>query len=448
MTPRSRSAHDIVVIGAGAAGLAAARDLSQQGRSVVILEARGRIGGRIHTIHDPQWPVPVELGAEFIHGEAEDTLGIARAAGLAVNLLPDTHLMSRHGTFANVADFWRAIEKIGRDISRKLARAKARDFSLGDYLARASLDSDTRQMLVDFVEGYHAAHLDRISAKVMAQGDEEANEDGGSDKQFRIANGYDAVIRWLRTGLDPERCFVRLNTVATDVSWKKGEVTVRCRSGTGADVDPVRAKSLIVAVPHAVLRAGAIRFVPDIPTMQRSLDRLEAGQVFKIALRFREAFWFEDGFVAKRLQKGPEQPAELNFVHAHAAAVPTWWTMLPARVAMITGWSGGPRAETLLAKNELAQVDIALQSLSEAVGVPRRLVDEQLESWMRHDWQADPFSRAAYTYPAVGGTSAQQALARPVEGTIAFAGEYTDAEQTGTVAGAIASGRRAAKAIL
>ena len=446
--PKRAAPVDAVVIGAGAAGLAAARDLSQAGKSVVVLEARGRTGGRIRTLHDPQWPIPVELGAEFIHGEAEDTLRIARAAGLAVDRLPDDHLLSRGGRFSNVAEYWASIEKIGKDISRRLARAKAPDFSLGEYLEHADLHGDARQMLIDFVEGYHAAHLDRVSASVMAEGDEETSEGGGSDRQFRISRGYDGIIRWLRAGLDPDRVQVRLNAVVTDVSWKRGSVSVRGRTGAGAELEPVRAKAAVVALPHAVLRAGALHFTPDVTGVQRALERLEAGQVFKLVMRFREAFWFEDGFVRERMVKGPDKPGELNFVHAHHAAVPTWWTALPARVPVITGWAGGPRAEALLAKSELAQVNIGLQALSEAIGVPRRVVDEQLEAWQIHDWQADPFSRAAYTYPAVGGMAAQHSLAKPVEGTIVFAGEYTDAEQTGTVAGAIASGRRAAKAIL
>jgi monoamine oxidase len=112
---------------------------------------------------------------------------------------------------------------------------------------------------------------------------------------------------------------------------------------------------------------------------------------------------------------------------------------------MITGWAGGPQAELLLNEAEQARVEISLDALSKVFATPRRVIDDLLDGWWMHDWRADPFSRGAYVYVGVGGSAAQKALAKPVEDTLFFAGEATDAEQTGTVAGAIASGRRAAR---
>src|SRR5690349_14905164 len=95
--PRDRKHTDVLVLGAGAAGLAAARDLSHAGLRVTVVEARARVGGRILTVHDPRAPVPLELGAEFVHGEAPETLEIAQAAGLAVIELPGTHELASSG---------------------------------------------------------------------------------------------------------------------------------------------------------------------------------------------------------------------------------------------------------------------------------------------------------------------------------------------------------------
>jgi monoamine oxidase len=147
-------------------------------------------------------------------------------------------------------------------------------------------------------------------------------------------------------------------------------------------------------------------------------------------------------------RNGSRDSFELNFLHVPDARVPTWWTPRPAQIPAITGWAGGPRAEELLNEDESTQVGRALDTLSAALGVQRRYLDDQFEGYSFHDWRSDPWSQSAYTYVGVGGTTAQKALARPVKGTLFFAGEATDPDQTGTVAGALASGRRAAKQLL
>lgn len=438
---------DAVVIGAGAAGLAAARDLSAQGLELVVLEARGRIGGRIHTVHETAVPAPIELGAEFVHGQAEDTLGIVRAAGLTAIELPDQHRYLRGGRLEGVADFWDTMGAVMRDMLRKAKRSKQGDMTAAEYLERASLPAEKRRMVADFIEGYHAALLSRVSVRSIAAGSAEVREPG-ADTQFRIVEGYGRVVEWLRSGLAPGRSEVRLGWSATDLAWSRGDVTVSCRSATGRELPELKARSAIVAVPHAVLRAGGLRFLPAPESIERALPRLEAGQVFKIVLRFRQAFWEDTTFVTARLRPVPRHPEGLNFVHAPSAAVPTWWTTLPARAPVLTGWAGGSRAAALLDESELSRVDHALDALAEAFRVPRARLDEQLQGWHMHDWRADPFSRAAYTYAGVGGAGAQRALARPVANTLFVAGEATSADETGTVAGAIASGRRAARAVL
>jgi monoamine oxidase len=151
----------------------------------------------------------------------------------------------------------------------------------------------------------------------------------------------------------------------------------------------------------------------------------------KIVFRFRERFW------------NPER----NFVHA-SGAVPTWWTTAPVRAPLLTAWAGGHAADALLAQGAESTVETALQSMSETFSTSRGTIDDLLAATYTHDWQADPFSRGAYSYAAVGGSGAHAALARPVQSTLFFAGEATNGEETGTVAGAIESGRRAAKEVL
>ena len=295
---------DALVIGAGAAGLAAARELSQTGLRAIVVEARDRIGGRMWTLHDRNSPLPIERGAEFVHGQAPSTFAIIRAANLIVNELPDVHYQSRKGNLLPVSDFWGKMGEVRKDIARKLRRTST-DLSVSDYLERAQLSSADRSMFTNFVQGYHAAPIDKISARSLAAGDEETNGQA-ENKQFRIPSGYDDVVHWLRAGFDPERVEVRLNTVATELRWKRGKVVLRCASRGGAELTPFHAPAAIVTIPHALLKAKTLPIYPELKERERAAECLQIGQVFKIVLRFRKAFW----------------PDDLNFVHAERADVP------------------------------------------------------------------------------------------------------------------------------
>jgi monoamine oxidase len=439
----SRKTVDVLVLGAGAAGLAAARDLSQEGLRVTVIEARPRIGGRVLTVHDPRAPVPLELGAEFVHGEARETLEVAAAAGLAVIELPDTHENASGGRLTPMGDFWETMERMNHDLARRVAQ-RGKDFPISEYLESSRLPPKQRGLMEDFVNGFYAAHAERISAKSLA------GESGAEGKQFRIGNGGDAVMRWLRDGLNPERTAVRLSTIAELVRWRKKSVTVECRGGDGVAQTSLSARAVVVTLPHAVLKAGALRFDPAVPAKERALARLETGHIFKIVLRFREAFWEKGEFLQERRgsSHATSDGAAINFIHSHGIELPTWWTTAPVRSPILTGWVGGVAAETLLAEEPLSRLERSLVALSEVLAVPRRELEEQLDAWVSHDWRADPFARGAYSYIAVNGIGAPRALGRPVEGTLFFAGEATNGDQIGTVAGALASGRRAAREVL
>ncbi len=443
----SKKLVDVLVLGAGAAGLAAARDLSQAGLRVTVVEARPRIGGRILTLHDPRSPVPLELGAEFVHGEAPETFAVARAAGLALVELPDVHELVSSGRFKAMGDFWEIVNRMNKDLARRIA-ARGKDFPISEYLDSGRVPAPGRGMLRDFVEGFYAAIPERLSAKSLAEEAEDEEEDSMEGKQFRVLNGNDALMKWLRDGLDPDRTEVRLSTVADSIEWKRGAVSVTCRGGDRTTAIALSARAALVTLPLAVLKSGTIRFRPELPAKQRALQGIETGQIFKIVLRFREAFWEESEFLKERRVKGSNPGAGMNFLHAHGAEVPTWWTSLPVRSPVLTGWVGGLTAEQLLAEEPQLRLERSLVALSDILAVPRRELEEQLDAWASHDWRADPFARGAYSYIGVGGTGAPRALARPVEETLFFAGEATNGEQIGTVAGALASGHRAARELL
>jgi monoamine oxidase len=432
---------DVIVIGGGVAGLAAARALSHRGRSVLLIEARARLGGRVLTVHDRAWPVPVELGAEFVHGEAEDTRRAAAAAAARVVELPDVHLWARDGRLRPMERAWDDVGPVLRAASRR-----RRDVSFSEVLAHSRASKAARETARLYVEGYVAALPDRVSARWLAQG-----ADGvAHQRQYRLEAGYHQVVEWLRSGLDPERDEVRLATIATAVEWSRGRVRVQLRSLAGPPLPAVEARAAIVTLPVGVLKAmpptaGALEFRPAVPGLAAILAQLEMSPVRRLLLRFREAFWDRPGFLEARLPEGAKRMARtMTFLHHSQGPFPTWWTAAPRRVPVITAWAGGPQA-LALGHDEARVVDRALHGLSLALRLARARLDEGLEGWATHDWQADPFSRGAYSFIAVGGVNAPRRLSRPVAGTLFFAGEATSEDEPGTVSGAIASGLAAAE---
>jgi monoamine oxidase len=308
--------------------------------------------------------------------------------------------------------------------------------------AQKSIDARTRELARTFVEGYHAAQIERMSTFALRSADSEQSEEDAGMRQFRIVNGQDALIEWLRSGLDPDRTDLRLGTAVTDIAWSAGAVTLNCKpSSSSSKPFTIRARAVVITIPIGVWKApreqdGAIRFDPALPDKERAVEKLEAGHVVKIAFRFRERFWSSDK------NDGP------NFLHTSDRFIPTWWTSAPIRSPILTAWAGGHGADALLAEGKEAMLDRVLDSMSRAWNVPRRRIDSLLAGSYMHDWQSDPWSRCAYSYAGVGGSNAHAALGKPVKKTLFFAGEATSGDQTGTVAGAIDSGFRAAKELL
>ena len=427
---------DVLIIGAGAAGLAAARDLARAGRNVVLLEARNRIGGRIHTIREKGWPLPVELGAEFVHGRPPETWDIIRGAGLAPCDVSDSHHWLEDGTLRRLDDFWSEVEAIlGR-----LDKVEPEDMTFTEFLDRFCTDASprARQLSFAFVEGFDAADPSRVSARSLAQ-EQQASEEIDEEQMFRLIGGYDRVPQELLNGCDHQHLTLRLEENVTEVRWTPGQVRAVAASGTFS------ARTALITLPLGVLKAGAVRFLPDLPEKRRAADQLEMGPVMKVVLRFDEAFW-----ETERLPTVPRGQSlrEACFLHARGPLVFTWWTLLPVRAAVWVGWSGGPSAAALSHRPGTDTLDAALSSLGQFLGVPKAALAGRLESWHIHDWQADPLSRGAYSYTLVGGTDAHRALAHPVQDTLFFAGEATHEGQSGTVAGALASGARAAREVL
>jgi monoamine oxidase len=424
---------DVIVLGAGAAGLMAAHDLIRAGASVLVLEARDRVGGRIHTIHDDAGPLPIELGAEFIHGRAAPTWGLVREAKLLAYDVPENHWLVERGRPRQTGEeFWRRLDKVMKGVRRL-----RRDVSFAQYLKTVRTSRQEKDLARMFVEGFDAAHLDRISAKSLAAEEGQIGEDA---TQFRLLGGYSMLLNHLTTA--DVAGALRLGTVVTNIRWRRGRVELLDERS-----NRFTARVAVVTLPVALLSSdGPTRFDPEIPIKRRAAEQLGAGPVVKAVLRFREPFWEDRKLPA--LPRG-ESMKDMSFVHWPGGAFPTWWTTLPLRTPVLTAWAGGPKADALLGLGERGVIGAALHTLSKITGVSRRKLSSMLESPRAYDWQRDPLSRGAYSYVKVGGAGARAALARPVERTLFFAGEATDTSgEAGTVAGALASGRRAAREVM
>lgn len=428
---------DAIVIGAGAAGLAAARELGSAGLSVTVIEARPRIGGRIATRHDPDWPVPVELGPEFIHGRAEETLALVRAARLSAVRLNDVHWKRTASGWRPLRDFWVSADRVTRRLPNS-----GEDETVEAYLASRKMSARDRGLLLSLVEGYDASPADRVGVHSIST----RGKDPGNHDQFRILRGYDGVAARLALECDPSRVSIRLRTVVREVAWRRGSVTV---SGG----EQFRARVAVLTPPIGVWKAppgsrGAIRFDPEIPGKRAALAKMGMGAVVRFVMRFREPFWLRSPATLRGEGPRGETPP-FGFLHAPPGApFPVWWSAEPVEAPVLVAWAGGPAADALrgLSAPELARR--AADSIADLFSESRRRVHNALEAYHGHDWQSDPFSRGAYAYLGVGGVEARAAFARPVERTLYFAGEALDAEQPGTVAGAIASGKKAARTIL
>lgn len=440
---------DIAIIGAGAAGLAAAADLTRAGRRVIVLEARDRIGGRIHTIREGSVPMPLELGAEFIHGRPEELLQIVRSARLLAYDVEGEHWQLEGRTLRNDQDVEGELEQI----MSRLEELGPADLSFADFLKKCCDDPKLqrqREMAIAFVEGFDAAPADRISAQALARAEQSSGQEGAL-QSLRLIDGYDRVIQHLRDGIDAGHGSVRLRTVVSSIEWRPGRVAVHSHGPAGEPRETIHARGAIITIPVSVLSAaagleGAIRFEPDLLEKRRSAGRLEMGSVVKILIQFSSAFW-----EVQSLGTLPEGRRLDRMAFLHSARIPfaTWWSFFPVRSNILVGWAGGPSAGPLIGRTQDDILRQAIQTLSKMLGLAEDEIESKVQKFWACDWQSDPFSRGAYSYVPVGAVDAAESLGKPVENTLFFAGEATDAQTFGgTVDSAIATGRRAARELL
>lgn len=434
----STKRFDVVVVGAGAAGLAAAAELGKHGCSVALLEARDRIGGRILTRHEPHLPVPLELGAEFVHGKAHATSQWIAERNTELIDAPRQRWILRAGKLRPGDNLFPELKARLRGIRRPRQDLPFRDFVEG--VAASHLPRRIKEFALMLVEGYDAADATRIST--LGTLDEWCGESAADAATFRPQRGYASLLHALAGALDPRHVHIRLSTIVREVRWKRGKVTIVATQHGRAE--NVAARRAIVTLPLGILQLppqapNGVRFVPALTAKQDALTALATGPVIKLLLQFRKPFWEDiDG----------GRYVDAAFFHAPRTAFPTFWTFLPARAPLLTAWAAGPAAARLAGVPEGELVRTALECLGRLFAGHEKHLDGFQGAYL-HDWQADPFACGAYSYVVAGGGNAREHLARPLDDALFFAGEAADTGgESGTVAGALASGMRAVEQCL
>jgi len=415
---------DALIIGGGIAGLTAARHLTESGLHVTLLEARNRLGGRICTHSTAEYPV--ELGAEFVHGRPEEILALAAEGAVPIVPVQGNFRRKTNGKWEEAGHL---MEKVDQLFAKLPTREPDESFQY--YLDRRGEDDDIKEQALRYVEGFHAANPSLISARSLRR-DSEAEEAVDGDRQYRIASGYESLVRAVADRIDRKLCDIVMNTAVHEIVWRPGRVVARTAAAE------YLAPQAIVTLPLGVLKSNSVVFSPALPEKQNAMSFLEMGPVIRVSLCFQEKFWKQD----------PEM-AGLSFLFTDDPQFPTWWTSNSLPYPILTGWAAGPNARKHAGRTKDEIVQSAVQALARIMEIPEAELRSQMTGAFTHDWQADPFSRGAYSYAAVGGMDAAKNLGTPVANTLYFAGEATNGDgYNGTVHGAIATGLRAAKELL
>lgn len=416
---------DVLIIGAGAAGLMAARQLAGQGKRVAVIEALGRTGGRMYTTTHAHFKRPVELGAEFIHGDLPLTKSLLNEAGIKYVPANGSNWQSSSGQFTQQESF------ADEDASGLPCDMLENDLPLAQFLAQLN-DPAEKAAMQGYAEGYFAADISRSSAKALCEDLAAAYEE-----QYRPVGGYRLLVQYQEAQCREMGIAFYLGQPVREIRWQQGMVTVITNRRS------FDAGKVLVTVSLGVLQSNGIAFTPALPAQKRkAIMALGFGHVVKINLKFSEAFW-----------KNPEHTGGKNldslFFLFSDAAIPTWWTQHPQQDALLTGWLGGPKAESLRQLSEQELADKAIHSLLRIFAISEEKLRSLLQGAACHNWSADPYFHGAYSYEVVDGHQYINTLLEPEAGTLFFAGEALHAgAEIGTVEGALASGKAAARMLL
>lgn len=400
---------DIVVIGGGAAGIGAARRLAEADVSVLVLEARPRLGGRAWTWTDPAGQ-PLDLGCGWLHSaDRNPWTGIAGEAGRTIDRTPPPWRRQSHDHEFSPAEQAAFGAAMGDFFTRMEAAAE----SPTDRAAASLVAPGRWTPLIDAVSSWmNGTELDQLSVIDFGR-----YADSGVN--WRVAEGYGALVAEHGAGLD-----VRLGCTVSVIDHSGPRLTITTSDG------PVTADAAIVTLPTTVIAEERVKFVPRLPDKLEAAADLPLGVADKLVLALRQPEDLEvDGHFFGRTDR-----SETGSYHLRPFGRP-----------LIEGFFGGRLAAALEAEGDGAFADFAIGELVSLLGSSVRA---RLTPVVATAWAADPLSRGSYSHALPGRADARARLAAPVAGRLYFAGEACSPNDFSTAHGALQSGIAAAEQLL
>ncbi len=417
---------NIITIGSGASGLMSARILAEKNHKVTVIEARDRIGGRIQELNG-KFSRPVEAGAEFIHGSQSLTLGLLHELNGEAMQLNGKHYTLNKGELERgdlMDDQWDELTQALNTLTTDTDMA-----SFLDKHFKGATYQDLRNRVQRFAEGFDTADIRRVSALALRDEWSETDE----DHQYHIRDGYSSLMQYLAEKIKNAGGTIMLSSPVREIEWRKGYVKVTTDSGGS-----IEGEKVIVTVPLGVLQKGTIRFTPDLPQHRAAFQAMGFGGVIKFLFEFNEPFW--EDHASRNLKN-------LAFLFSDAD-IPTWWTQLPDKTPLLTGWFGGPR--TFNAHHQTGDLFAkAIESLQYIFKLTPAEIESRIRHWHIADWTQDPYTHGAYGYTTVETTDALALVTKPVQDTLYFAGEAMyEGPSMGTVEAALTSGKETVERII